>query len=264
MSRKKNLVTVSSKRPVLRLAKPKTTQLHNAITSVTDSLHQPLRELEQSQNAVIEMMFKFNQQLVALGIDKLYIWVGVNNPTNDIPYHNLSHISYMTWLTFRFLTYTPNTVSDYELKHALVAAMFHDFNHSGGHESDAVNIERAIDGYHVALAELNIVGLDDALVERLISVTEYPFIREPVNIMEKSLRDADALYPACTQDPEVILTGLRLESEIKLGRSITRAEMIVFQETWLKNLVLYTTIGKRTHSINSHNYLKEMKQAVDV
>lgn len=269
MSRKKPLkVSVARNKDELRKAmrgyQPKVTKLHSAISGQTPTDQQCQTTAFEKITAIREIIKRFEQKLIDLGIEKLYLWVGENNPTNNLPYHNVRHISYMTWLTYGFLIAATIKVTDHEFKHALVAAMFHDFNHSGGTQLDQFNIERAIDGYHLGKEALGITDLDDALVERYISVTEFPFCRTPVNYVEGALRDADALYPLSSGDPDIILTGLRTEMEIKLNRKVPLQEMVEGQIAWYDNLETFTEVGKITLEINRAQYYKDLKTHAEI
>lgn len=73
-----------------------------------------------------------------------------------------------------------------------LAALFHDFNHSGGKLKDSENIELAL----VALKEfLNEMGKSDLYddIKDIIIATEFPHLDMDLDILQKIIRDADTM-----------------------------------------------------------------------
>lgn len=77
----------------------------------------------------------------------------------------------------------------------LLAAAFHDIGHTGGRESDAYNVSRAVtiatEFYRAARFTERMVDKD--LMIRLIQVTQFPFVHKPATDYEMIIRDADLL-----------------------------------------------------------------------
>jgi len=73
-----------------------------------------------------------------------------------------------------------------------LAALFHDFNHSGGKLVDKENIKLAL----VALEKfLNEIGKSDLYndIENIIIATEFPHLDMELDILQKIIRDADTM-----------------------------------------------------------------------
>ena len=97
-------------------------------------------------------------------------WLLENNPSQALPYHNFNH---SLWVTHH-----ADLAYRYEMrcrppKELIVAALFHDFGHSGGFfANDADNIKAAIGGVHDYLMQHRIA--DNTIVEHLITGTCFP------------------------------------------------------------------------------------------
>lgn len=73
-----------------------------------------------------------------------------------------------------------------------LAALFHDFNHSGGKLKDSENIKLAL----VALKEfLDTINKSDlySQIENIIITTEFPHLNIDLDILQKIIRDADTM-----------------------------------------------------------------------
>ena len=113
-------------------------------------------------------------------------------------YHNWHHTCCMIHNVSEAYIYTQEiSKKDWDLKEyrsLLLAAALHDIAHTGGHESDTVNVARAISlaADFIGYERLD-TQVDRALVISLIRVTEFPFVFEPKTELEKIIRDADLL-----------------------------------------------------------------------
>jgi hypothetical protein len=121
-----------------------------------------------------------------------------------------------------------------EARAVLVAAIFHDFDHTGQSVWDMINIARAIEGLrrHI-LPEDEMFGL---VIESLIEATEFPHKAksEHLSLLYRMLRDADmvqALGPVWIQD---IVFGLAKE------RDVPPFEVLRQQEGFLQKLEFHT------------------------
>ncbi|QBX06634.1 phosphohydrolase [Burkholderia phage BcepSaruman] len=141
------------------------------------------------------------------------------------PYHNVEHQLHVAYwahvcaLNENSLLAKPSNryLVESDIKALLLAAMFHDHNHSGGVENDLVNVQRAIQrvmSRDIALIMEN-EGIDKNKVRNLIRVTcfhEGEFRHVPKNLLEKSIRDAD-LMMVYTQSGADVSTGLMYEQK---------------------------------------------------
>lgn len=166
-------------------------------------------------------------------------YVQLENQSNGVPYHNLDHMLTVTKWCGRIASMMALDAT--EEKALLLAAIFHDFNHTAGKEEDHANIELAVAGLrrfceiHRMEDEIRDLAIDN------IRVTEYPFIYEPKTLAQKIIRDADIMQSPEPNRVEVLATGLRRELEVKFKRKITRSEFCKNQVSFLEGIKLYTT-----------------------
>jgi hypothetical protein len=187
-------------------------------------------------------------------------WILENNPSQALPYHNFNH---SLWVA--------NYVQDIHLFEAdgepparelVVAALFHDFDHSGGFfTDDSQNIERTIAGFSRWCAENFIGGDFYTTASDLIRWPQYPFREKSPSLEIACLRDADMMqncndtllanfvgikqelykydsYADYTEKSLAFLRGIRYETEYgqqcgtRLYRAIAELEQfqrLVFQ-----------------------------------
>lgn len=129
-----------------------------------------------------------------------------HNPSNDAPYHSLHHMLRVTYYCNEGCEY--HGIDGNRRRNLLVAAMFHDFNHSKGELKDPDNIIRAIEGVSnwYASNPMNQTNVDLPTVVNIIKATEYVGGSNPYTIpsnnlsMEQAIiRDAD-LMPSLEVD----------------------------------------------------------------
>ena len=120
----------------------------------------------------------------------------------DNPYHNFRHLYHVMWLCYSACLFYGKYFSARKMRNLLIAAMFHDFDHTGVAGPDSVNIERAV----AALRKYILPEDWDHLaeIENLIQLTQFPYEipSDKVNLPARILRDADvsqALNPAWVQ-----------------------------------------------------------------
>ena len=73
-----------------------------------------------------------------------------------------------------------------------LAALFHDFNHSGGKLKDSENIELALFALKEFLKTINKSDLYDD-IKNIIIATEFPHLDIDLDILQKIIRDADTM-----------------------------------------------------------------------
>lgn len=121
------------------------------------------------------------------------LWNHAQNLNN--PYHNFRHICHVLWLCHEaclyYTKYYPSELTLRQKRNLLIAALFHDFDHTGKSGPDWMNIAiamRAIDRF--LLPEDRPYRMD---ISRLVSFTEYPYAVGPedLDLSALILRDAD-------------------------------------------------------------------------
>lgn len=174
-----------------------------------------------------------------LNLSDVFNWVKEKNPSNNLPYHNWYHALCMVekvveGANFHYLPYR-------SIRHLVVAALFHDFAHTGGKESDTININRALQGLW-AFADRSpgrtvSPGIDMFEVEELIGVTEYPYVLDPLCAEHKIIRDADLMQGFRETWKEMIIDGLRQELAVKFKREVPELEMCHLQVSFVNNVI---------------------------
>lgn len=133
-----------------------------------------------------------------------------------------------------------------EMRMLLTAALYHDFGHTG-YDPDINNIEIAVTNMRVFMGSTKTqvpYGPDDLdIIERMIRVTEFPFVHEPVTLSQRIIRDADLLQSIEPDNVEVLMDGLRVEIARKRNTEITEADFLIGQSQFLANAKMYTEVG---------------------
>ena len=131
-----------------------------------------------------------------IGHKFLFDWFITNNKGQDNPYHNNIHAFCVVNLVNLYCL--AEKLPQNERICLLIAALFHDFNHSGGILSDRLNVLIAMMRLKFAV-RINNLGKGNKITDyerdyilQLISSTEYPY--KPIhNQFLRVLREADIL-----------------------------------------------------------------------
>jgi len=113
-----------------------------------------------------------------------------NSSSNFVPYHNFYHTMCMVENCEDIATSLGLT--GFEKRALVIAAIFHDFNHSGGKLKDKENVQNAINAF--LSMSLEDQDVSDLVVE-IIKATEYPYVipEEEFTIYQQIIRDADLM-----------------------------------------------------------------------
>ena len=125
--------------------------------------------------------------------DDVKKYISENNKTENA-YHNNKH---MIDVFNNAMTLFDEYQKEYGLNlndklHLGLAALFHDFNHSGGKLKDSENIELALTTLKEYLDTTNRLNLYDD-VKKIIIATEFPHKDIDLDILQKIIRDADTM-----------------------------------------------------------------------
>jgi HD superfamily phosphodiesterase len=112
------------------------------------------------------------------------------NKSNNLPYHNLYHT--LCVVDNVHAISTNEELSSKEIRLVMLAALFHDFNHSGGKLSDSENVKNAIEAFKTFSVESE---KDNNFVVEIIKATEYPYVikDDELSLYQKIIRDADLM-----------------------------------------------------------------------
>ena len=188
----------------------------------------------------------------------LFDYVKTNNPSANLPYHNNQHQFLVALTTWRLVSVGKWNIPMYDIgdlpfyaKDLFVAALFHDYNHTGGREDDSANIMRALDAMWdwSKMYDPGQSYFDPDLVANLIMATQFPwqahtYDEAGFDDMRDILRDADILASAEIAGFSMPITGLPVELEHKLGKVLSPTEMVAGQHDFMTKLQLHTEPGK--------------------
>lgn len=147
------------------------------------------------------------------------------------PYHNLRHMCSVLYLCYEALKFYGHDAIPHPYARALlIAAIFHDFDHTGEAVADEVNIDRAIAALRHHILPEDRPYLD--LIESHIRITEYPH-KVPhgeLSLTQQILRDADMADALSSGWIQHVILGLSKELNIE------RLEMLGKEEEFLSKL----------------------------
>jgi hypothetical protein len=211
--------------------------------------------LQSIDSLALKTMFKV--RLEKLGLLFVHDFIRIHNPGRNT-YHNTTHMLGVAEMATRLWDIEVGPAEHDEagncLEELVVAALFHDFDHSAGELPDKENIADAKLGIEQMLDRKEYDGqvglymiMDDGFipaVHRLMDVTEYPFVHEPVSTSEKIIRDADILYTFQSRTGPIV-HGLYREL-MKSGRltiGMTFGQFLEGQQGFLDGVQMFTKTG---------------------
>lgn len=160
----------------------------------------------------------------------------MRNMSANAPYHKAEHLFTVTLNCYEASLYYNFTVEAQQV--LILAALYHDFNHSAGEHPDWVNILSAVAGAVDNIPEYE-PGMDASRLKRITQVihsTQYPAVSRPRNILECIIRDADILQT--TEEDELeFISGLNQEN----GSTLT----LESSRKFLKGHSMFTWWGER-------------------
>lgn len=185
-----------------------------------------------------------------------------NNLSNELPYHNEYHSYQMVLNCFEGAQYI-GVSNKLEIKILLIAALFHDFNHSGGNLSDADNIKKAIAGLFTANDCYELLDADSLTkCIKCIEYTQYPYTSTATeSTLQCIIRDADLMSVYEETDAILLSQFHGLYSEICIQKpDLTFNDFIEGNDKFLRSIVWQTAWGiEKAHQLyfdNSREYLK--------
>lgn len=179
------------------------------------------------------------------------------NKGNNNPYHNFYHTCCVIKNCY-FIAKSEN-IYDKKIRLILIAATFHDFNHSGGKLSDDKNVKIAIDSFKKYTKESE---ADNFYIENIIKSTQFPYNKnDKLSISQKVIRDADILQRFEENWMQQYIFGLNKELNGKDDLSI---DILEKNEKFEDSLEIFTKYAKNiceTKGISNKediNYLKQI------
>ena len=164
---------------------------------------------------------------------KKYFRIAMKAPNAYAPYHNVRHMSHVFWESYDGALYMG--LNKREMRNLLIAALFHDYNHTGIKGDDSINIQRSFDALDEYLLEEDKPYIEE--IKSAISATKYPYTDKKFTKNELILRDADQSQTFSPVWIQSILYGLGKELEM------SHEQMLKIQKPFLENMKFYTAWG---------------------
>lgn len=159
--------------------------------------------------------------------------------SQDVFYHTVRHMMAVANITMLLA----NDLTLIEKQNLLLAALFHDYEHSLGEATDSYNVAKSIYLSKLQIENMNtpfnyILGTQYNInvIQDAIFCTVFPFRVEPKNEIEKILRDADLLMSLCP-DVDHFAKGLSLEIKVECSKQT--------MTDFVKGQTLYTPLAKK-------------------
>jgi hypothetical protein len=156
------------------------------------------------------------------------------------PYHNLRHMLHVFWMCYQACVFYEDTLKPRQIRNILIAALFHDYDHSGMSGNDDLNIARAIRGLEKHLLEEDKNSF--AEISDIIRATEFPYVipENELNLSQQIIRDADIVQVFSVAWIQQVILGLAKEWN-KPTMDILKIQegflsKIKFSTTWAKEL----------------------------
>jgi peptidyl-tRNA hydrolase len=168
------------------------------------------------------------------------------------PYHNLNHNITVT-IFCKYIGDSEN-LNKKQMKELLLAAIFHDFNHSGGKEKDDYNIKNAKKGFSDFIKESE-EDVDEKVVYKIIDATEFPYKKESkeLGIQEKIIRDADMCQLFEPNRLQFNYLGLQSEMGIDFSTQLNN------QEKFYPNIKFNTSFAKKMFEKSKKQIFEELE-----
>ena len=161
------------------------------------------------------------------------------------PYHNFRHTLHVLWLCQKACRYYQKRLTPRQMRNLLIAALFHDFDHSGHphpgeQDPDRINIRIAIAGLRRHITAHDRASLPE--IEALVEATHFPYktAGEELDLLGKILRDADlaqVFSPVWIQQVVIGLAGERGVKPIEVLRAQAPfLDTLSFHTRWARQM----------------------------
>jgi HD superfamily phosphodiesterase len=177
----------------------------------------------------------------------------LENESNVAPYHNLWHT--LTVFENSAMIAESEEINKEQIRIILIAAMFHDFNHSTGKLKDSENVKNAILKFKAVSEEKE---EDDNLIINIIKATEFPYVIENPDIYQQIIRDADMLQSTKEDWIQMVIIGLKTEFNKDLKEHLNA------QINFISNIKLYTKMGNNIWNKYKNEVISDTRYLYDI
>lgn len=162
-----------------------------------------------------------------------YFKLVLKAPNSNLPYHNVRHMLHVMWEAHDGALY--EKLNKQDTRNLLIAALFHDYDHSGRKGDDSINIQNAISNLKKYIHVDDVKNIDE--ITKYIRCTQYPYTEEEFDNKYLILRDADQSQTFSPTWIQSILYGLGSELDMNYN------QMLSMQVPYLTNLKFHTEWG---------------------
>lgn len=155
-------------------------------------------------------------------------------PNAYAPYHNVRHMLHVFWESYDGAVQMG--LDKRQMRNLLIAALMHDYNHTGVKNDDSVNIQRALEALSMNLLPEDLPYMDE--ISTMIKCTKFPYDGQEYTQDQLILRDADKSQTFSLAWVQAILYGLGKEL------NMSYEEMLKLQRPFLVNMKFETPWGQ--------------------
>ena len=220
----------------------------NILAGTNNSIIKALEESTSKDKKILEAIEIIDKYEY---LQKAFKYILLNSKSNNGPYHNLNHL--LTVLKYCYLGALSEGVKDEkELRELLVAAIFHDVNHTIGKEKDDVNVQNSKDAIDKFLKQEEI-DVDTDYMNKLLDATQYPYVIEgkDLDLKQGIIRDADLMQVLEYNWIHQNIAGL--SSELKMDF----LDFVQPQRKFLESAAFNTDWGKKMHKDKWDDVMKQ-------
>lgn len=190
---------------------------------------------------------KIREYFKEIGMESAFDYFYEHNDGRNNPYHNNTHTFNVVELIKQYCD--SEKLSKNMRKSLLIAALFHDFNHSGGKFDDDANIKIALKGLIKMFDETRLWGrgnifilptFNRVIINTMIHFTRYPYKdshydkNKKITVFVRALREADILSYEHDKWEKYVYNGLCKElGSDKTKRSENLKRMLDFHKKLL-------------------------------
>jgi hypothetical protein len=220
----------------------------NILAGTNNSIIKALEESTSKDKKILEAIEIIDKYEY---LQKAFKYILLNSKSNNGPYHNLNHL--LTVLKYCYLGGLSEGIKDEkELRELLIAAIFHDVNHTIGKEKDDVNVQNSKDaiGKFVKQEEID---ADTDYMNKLLDATQYPYVIEgkDLDLKQGIIRDADLMQVFEYNWIHQNIAGL--SSELKMDF----LDFVQPQRKFLESAAFNTTWGKKMYKERWGDVMKQ-------
>lgn len=183
----------------------------------------------------------------------------INNSTsNTAPYHNLNHMLTVTKHVYNALEHL-FLLEDKRCEELLLAALFHDYNHSMGSQKDDYNVAEAKKGLRT-FVESEKLDLDIVFMESILDATEYPYKIDfrQLDFYQKLIRDCDLCQAYEYNWLQQCIFGLSEEM------GFTFKQLLTGQKSFLQSITFLTDYGLHMEKLYFKKLMVEITILEDI